>query len=271
MASVRCDLITMEAATPLPFSQVRVVGDTLRVDGLVVHDETAVRLAADHDDPTKLVSDAIEIGVRILDREHAGANTEFVKAEFEKAASDLNTQFVERARTVAEGMNSVITRHFNDESSDAVQHKVRQIVRDVSVEMQKELRAELLSEGDENPLAKFHKIQLALSQLHAFQCIQVMRPQLRKHVQKIPNALAFNQRHKAAPVERIKRARLAALEDDFGSRNPVRLFAVNQVPQHISSAKSIRRIPLAQPFFGQTLKQRRENSRRRFQDPYGIL
>jgi hypothetical protein len=34
----------MEAATPLPFSQVRTVGDRLRVDGLVVADECAVRL-----------------------------------------------------------------------------------------------------------------------------------------------------------------------------------------------------------------------------------
>jgi hypothetical protein len=153
----------MEAATPLPFSQVRVVGDTLRVDGLVVHDETAVRLAAEHDDPGKLVADAIEIGARILDREHTGANTEFVKAEFEKAAAELNAEFVERARTVAEGMNTVITRHFNDESSEAVQHKVRQIVRDVSTEMQRELRAELLSEDEGNPLAKFHRIQLALA------------------------------------------------------------------------------------------------------------
>src|SRR4051794_11393774 len=134
---VRCDRLLMEAATPLPFSQVRVVGDSLRVDGLVVHDETAVRLAAEHDDPSKLVSDAIEIGARVLDREQTGANAEFVKAEFEKAASELNVEFVERARNVAEGMNTVITRHFNDESSEAVQHKVRQIVRDVSTEMQK--------------------------------------------------------------------------------------------------------------------------------------
>jgi len=153
----------MEAATPLPFNQVRVVGDALRVDGLVVYDETAVRLAAEHEDPSKLVADAIEIGARVLDREQTGANAEFVKAEFEKAASDLNAEFVERARNVAEGMNTVITRHFNDDSSEAVQHKVRQIVRDVSVEMQKELRAELLSEDDGNPLAKFHRIQLALA------------------------------------------------------------------------------------------------------------
>src|SRR4051795_10059744 len=161
--AVRCDSIRMEAATPLPFSQVRVVGDTLRVDGLVVHDECAVRLASEAEDPTALVADAIEIGVRVLDREQTGANAEFVKAEFEKAAGELNAQFTDRARTVAEGMSQVITRHFADDSSEAVQHKVRQIVRDVSVEMQKELRAELLADGDENPLLRFHKLQIALA------------------------------------------------------------------------------------------------------------
>ncbi|MFL5846515.1 MAG: DUF2130 domain-containing protein [Solirubrobacteraceae bacterium] len=153
----------MEAATPLPFTQIRVVGDSVRVDGLTIRDECAVRLISEADEPGKVIADAIEIGARVLDREQTGANAEFVKAEFEKAASELNTQFVDRARTVAEGMNTVITRHFNDESSDAVQHKVRQIVRDVSAEMQKELRNELLSEDEGNPLAKFHRIQLALS------------------------------------------------------------------------------------------------------------
>ena len=171
----------MEAATPLPFSQVRVVGDTLRVDGLVVHDECAVRLAAEADDPSALVSDAIEIGVRVLDREQTGANAEFVKTEFEKAARDLNVQFTDKARTVAEGMSQIITRHFADDSSEAVQHKVRQIVRDVSAEMQKELRAELLAEGDDNPLAKFHRIQLALAK----QTADAHSEQLRAMVDKI--------------------------------------------------------------------------------------
>src|SRR6476620_11718527 len=138
----------MEAATPLPLTQVRFFGDRLVVDGLLVDDECAVRLAKEHDDPAKLILDAVEIGARVLDREQTGANAEFVKAEFEKAAGELNQQFVERARTVAEGMNTVITRHFGDDSSDAVQHKVRQIVRDVSTEMQRELRSELLSEDE---------------------------------------------------------------------------------------------------------------------------
>jgi hypothetical protein len=153
----------MEAATPLPITQVRRVGDSVRVDGLTIRDECAVRLISESDEPAKTVADAVEIGARVLDREQTAANAEFVKAEFERAASELNTQFVDRARTVAEGMNTVIGRHFSDESSDAVQHKVRQIVRDVSVEMQRELRAELLSEGEGNPLAKFHRIQLALA------------------------------------------------------------------------------------------------------------
>ena len=60
----------MEAATPLPFApQVRVIGDRLRIDGLVVDDECAVRLARERekagDDATKLVLDAIGIGASL--------------------------------------------------------------------------------------------------------------------------------------------------------------------------------------------------------------
>lgn len=155
----------MEAATPLPFStsSVRVLGDRLAVDGLIVDDECAVRLAREHDDPARLLLDAIEIGARVLDREQTGANADFVKAEFERAAQELNVQFTDRARQVAEGMATVMTRHFGDDSSEAVQHKVREVVRSVSADMQKELRAELLADGDANPLAKFHRIQLAVA------------------------------------------------------------------------------------------------------------
>src|SRR3954451_9283827 len=204
--AVRCDSIRMEAATPLPFSQVRVVGDTLRVDGLVVHDECAVRLAAEAEDPSALVSDAIEIGVRVLDREHTGANAEFVKAEFEKAAAELNAQFVDRARVVADGLGSAFTRHFGDDSSEAVQHKGREVVRQVSVDMQKELRAELLAEGDDNPLAKFHRIQLALAK----QTADTHSEQLRAMVDKLEETRLEVERLRA---EREKLEELEAERD----------------------------------------------------------
>ena len=81
----------MEAATPLRQPHVRVLGDCVAIDGLVVEDECAVRLVREReqngDDPVKTVRDAVEIGARVLDREQAGANAEFVKTEFEKAST----------------------------------------------------------------------------------------------------------------------------------------------------------------------------------------
>src|SRR4029453_2431369 len=95
----------MEAATPLPFSQVRTHAGRLWIDGLVVDDASAVPLAADRErhgeDVSRLVLDAIAIGARVLDREQTGANADFVKAEFEKAARELDAAFVDRARLVA--------------------------------------------------------------------------------------------------------------------------------------------------------------------------
>src|SRR3954447_22007165 len=75
--------VPMEAATPLRKPHVRTVGDRVVVDGLVVDDEAAVRLVREREeagaDPVRVVADAIEIGARVLDREQAGANAEFVK------------------------------------------------------------------------------------------------------------------------------------------------------------------------------------------------
>ena len=74
----------MEAATPLPFSQVRTHAGRLWIDGLVVDDSSAVRLAHEREqhgeDVSRLVLDAIAIGARVLDREQTGANADFVKA-----------------------------------------------------------------------------------------------------------------------------------------------------------------------------------------------
>src|SRR3954454_18542742 len=96
----RCDPIAMEAATPLPFAQVRVVGERLYVDGLVVDDETAVRLARAAADAAKLVADAIGIGSRILDREQTGAQVEVIKAELEKATQSAGRSLDETASRV---------------------------------------------------------------------------------------------------------------------------------------------------------------------------
>jgi hypothetical protein len=160
----------MEAATTLPFAQIRVVADRLLVDGLVVDDECAVRLARESQNPGRLVEDALAIGARVLDREQTAADAEFVKAEFERAARDLDREFVERARLVAERLDAkvdavfgaddgevtkLLARHFGDESTVAVQNRVKTLLAEAKVEIREDLRKQFSAEDGNNPLAAF--------------------------------------------------------------------------------------------------------------------
>lgn len=161
----------MEAATPLPFSQVRVVGDTLRVDGLVVRDECAVRLVADHDDPARIVADAIEIGARVLDREQTGAGAETIKVEMAEASR----RFTERAKDLADRMDEKVSevfgaedgdlarlmaKHFGDESNVAVQHRIKTLLGEVQQQMREDLRKQLTADSDDNPIMAIQKASL---------------------------------------------------------------------------------------------------------------
>ena len=164
----------MEAATPLRQPHVRVIGDRVAIDGLVVDDDCTVRLVStreEHgDDPVKTVRDAVEIGARVLDREQAGANAEFVKAEFEKAAVELNSQFTDRARQVAEYFNERVEevfgpenghlhreleKLFSDGSTASVQNRVRELVQETLARSREDLMKQFSSADSANPLAEF--------------------------------------------------------------------------------------------------------------------
>src|SRR3954469_11442484 len=142
--------VPMEAAaTPLRSARVRTLGDRVVADGLVVEDECAVRLVREREesgeDPVALLIDAIEIGARVLDREAAGANADFVRGELEKVTRETETVIGERvrefnevvARKVDEAFGAesghvtkTLERHFSDDSSSAVQNRVRQVVQE---------------------------------------------------------------------------------------------------------------------------------------------
>ena len=152
----------------------RVVGDRLAIDGLVVDDDCAVRVVRDREqageDPAKTVRDAVEIGARVLDREQAAANAEYVKTEFERAAGELNVQFADRAREVAEYFNERVEqvfgpenghlakeldKLFSDGSSASVQNRVRELMVESSARSREDLMRLFSSADGQNPLADF--------------------------------------------------------------------------------------------------------------------
>jgi hypothetical protein len=164
----------MEAATPLRKPHVRTIGDRLVVDGLVVEDEPAVRLVREREeagsDPVRVVADAIEIGARVLDREQAGANAEFVRNEFDKVSREVEEAFTQRAREVGEELSKqldqvfgqesgyltkALEQHFSDGSSSAVQNRVNEVVRETMARAQQDLLQQFSSADGKNPLAHF--------------------------------------------------------------------------------------------------------------------
>ncbi len=164
----------MEAATPLRPPHVRTLGDRVVVDGLVIEDDCAVRLVRERessgDDPAKAVRDAVEIGARVLDREQAAANAEFVKTEFEKASKDVQVEFADRARTIAEFFENQfaevfgeddgqlakeLERRFGDGSAVSVQNRVREAVAETLTKSREDLVRQFSASDDRNPLADF--------------------------------------------------------------------------------------------------------------------
>ncbi len=185
----------MEAAIRLPLTQVYVRNGRLYVEQLTVDDETAARLAADREDPVRFVTEAIEIGARVLDRELTGVNAEFVRAEFEKTARELDASFVERARRVADRLDEkvdevfgpehghvtkALERHFGDESSVAVQHQVRALLGEAAVQLRDDLRRQFSADGDANPLAGFQHAHLAATKQMADQQASTLRAMVEK-------------------------------------------------------------------------------------------
>ena len=178
----------MEAAFPLRPPSVRTIGDRVAVDGLVVDDPVAVRLVHEReeagDDPAQLLLDAVEIGARVLDREQAGANAEFVRTEFEKQAREVEAAFGEQAGAVGErlakqledvfgpetgSLSKALERHFSDDSSGSVQQRVRALVADVMTQARQDLLQQFSAADGRNPLADFKAASLAMMKRSAEQ------------------------------------------------------------------------------------------------------
>ena len=122
-----------------------------------------------------MVSDAIEVGARVLAREQNAVGTEFVRNEFEKVSREVETAFTDKARVVAEFFGTKVDEVFGPEdghlakelaklfgegSSAAVQHQLRQIMLEQSARMREDLLRQFSCADGSNPLADFKAAHL---------------------------------------------------------------------------------------------------------------
>ena len=169
----------MEAATPLRSPRVHVLMGRVIVENVVIDDPTTAafldRRMSAGDDPVAIVNDAIEVGARVLEREQAAVDAEFVRNEFEKVSREVESAFTDKARVVAEFFGTKVDEVFGEEnghlarelqrlfgegSTSAVQHQLREVMRDQSARMREDLLRQFSSADGNNPLADFKAAHL---------------------------------------------------------------------------------------------------------------
>jgi hypothetical protein len=172
--------MAMEAATPLRHPRVTALLGRLIVENLVVDDAVAAELvrarAEAGESPERVVGDAIEIGARILDREHAGASVEVLRQDLENASREVEERLGQTSEAVVTELRTrleeafgpdsghvtrVLQRHFGAESSSAVQHQVRAAVGELLAESREKLFKQFSSADESNPLATFQRAAVA--------------------------------------------------------------------------------------------------------------
>ena len=149
------------------------------VENVVVDDPATAafvdRRAEAGDDPVHVVTDAIEVGARVLEREQAAVDAEFVRNEFEKVTREVESAFTDKAKVVAEFFGAKVDevfgeenghlakelqRLFGSESTAAVQHQLRQVMLEQSARMREDLLRQFSSADGSNPLADFKAAHL---------------------------------------------------------------------------------------------------------------
>ena len=162
---------------------VRALDDRLVIERLTVTDERAARVVRERAEvgqqPARTVSDAIEIGARVLDREDVGAEVDYVRAEFERASGEARSQLIEQSRGVVEeiqreferafsaeggslalafgefedGLAEQIAANFGADRSTAVQHQIKEQVSKLVEERLQTLIRHFASDDAANPFA----------------------------------------------------------------------------------------------------------------------
>jgi molybdopterin converting factor small subunit len=213
------------AATPLRQPRVASLVGRLLIENLIVDDACAAELVRARTDagenPARVVSDAIEIGARVLDREQSGATVELLRQDLETASREVEQRLGQTSEAVVTELRTrleeafgpdsghvtrVLERHFGAESSTAVQHQVRAAVSELLNESREKLFRQFSSADESNPLASFQR--------HAVAAIRQSSDQQHAHLREMNSRLgALQLEIQKLQAEREKAIEVAAEHD----------------------------------------------------------
>jgi hypothetical protein len=143
----------------IPDAAVRPLGDRLVIERLTVTDERAARVVRERAEagqpPADTVRKTIEIGTRVLDREDAAVEVDYVRAEFERHTAELRERLT---RSLAEGDDQLAERiaaSFDGAREGSVQQQIRDVLTRALEEQRNALARQFSVEDGSNPLTDF--------------------------------------------------------------------------------------------------------------------
>jgi hypothetical protein len=138
---------------------VRALDDRLVIERLTVNDERAARVVRDRAEAgqaaVRTVSDAIEIGARVLDREEAAAEADYVRAEFERHAAELRQRLTKSLEAGDEMLAERISRSFDGSREGSVQGQIADLLRTALEGQRTALLKQFSADDGANPLSDF--------------------------------------------------------------------------------------------------------------------
>src|SRR5215216_8116296 len=138
---------------------VRALDDRLLIERLTVNDERAARVVRERAEagqaPSGTVADAIEIGARVLDREGAAVEVDYVRAEFERHAGELRERLTKSLEAGDEQLAERISSSFDGSRDGSVQKDINELLRRALDEQRVALMRQFSAEDGANPLADF--------------------------------------------------------------------------------------------------------------------
>jgi hypothetical protein len=148
---------------------VRAIAGRLVIERLQVDDARAAKVVRERAEtgqpPTQTVRDAIEIGARVLDRESAAVEVDYVRAEFERHAGELRNELAGTLEAGAETLAEQLATAFGADRNDSVQAQIREIVAGASQQQREALARVFAAEDGSNPLSAFQtRMAKALSE-----------------------------------------------------------------------------------------------------------